>query len=955
MKSRYAYVKEFIRFSVLQVLCKETVTATTNCTGYVVSKYDMFNRLPRDHHQYILESLKKLEAPKSYLWDTTPHPMTEEDWKIQSVWTSYRKDVLKSFYHPLTNRTPSILAKSKLIEKKIYVPTNHKPAEDTTEFDVIAIFLFFIMSLWLICWYYFCGLQNVSTTSSISVEDKAEELTSMAVGIPSPNAKGRKDFNRKMKDQTKISRPSSAINEIRVHDEEWDKFEIVDQATEIDIHESLSAHNDKQVNFSHKQIGSMSFGDSPPGSPHSNRPDSRGGGSPDSAKGRKDLQPLPLQALQEPLKRQHFALPPSMGTMRNFSVQNSKYIDGSAPQGIGTLKSFAASNVFRPPFCLIQLHREKLKMRPIQGSRRLLKCYFRVCGLVGTCNEAKLAAESQMLNISMRFKAAGSDSSGHYSGRTTTLNWNRFSGFATMPLQNTDHFLIYCRGSPIEFASFTPPIGVDLLDAPFPSACKPTGQHFACLSVYRISAPRPSIVLYGEDDLQDLHKNEVDDPLAKPLLMKEMSAIVEAMGTTPSRLDALRYAFSLTEQSELAANAQPELVSAVVKAARWSTTPDPKALASLNTPDGVNAPQRLITVPLYVWLHISEDTFRFYDHADFTTEELSSEDRFISIMRNRIIPRQDMAISVSELNAANIGFKVSSTGGSPNKTKSVSEELKDAIASVGQVLNDGVNKMNTTNESRGCAKEGKRGVPSLHRAASTNVLKNERTNRVLISTVENRLRHLGTEESTFSTDLMSSASGSSLNTSADQPPPKVGFKKTISETSSIEFKIKALKDNIATRQRVLSLSDELCKIETKLKLEQAATKPRAAKLAIEQKSVITYDLDGELAADDNYMQTRMTPADLKVAQKRLVEKRLEIFDALQGVPHNKFYSEAGDLGHKTATIGKLSVALRASDNHRSLHSSVASDQTSKKNGNNVSSLMRKKLNALETVSTTITS
>ena len=116
------------------MLCKETVTATTNCTGYVVSKYDMFNRLPRDHYDNIIESLKHLEAPKSDLWDTTPHAITEEDWKIQSVWSSYRKDVLKSFYNPLTNRAPNILAKVKHVEKKMYTSVAQTPVED--DFDV---------------------------------------------------------------------------------------------------------------------------------------------------------------------------------------------------------------------------------------------------------------------------------------------------------------------------------------------------------------------------------------------------------------------------------------------------------------------------------------------------------------------------------------------------------------------------------------------------------------------------------------------------------------------------------------------------------------------------------------------------------------------------------------------------------------------------------------------------
>ena len=114
---------------------RETVTATTNCTGYVVSKYDMFNRLPRDHYKSIMLELQALEPPKSNLWDTTPHSMTEQDWKIKSVWANYKKDVLKSFYHPLTNRTPSILEKAKYVEK-LYSRNTTTPANNTLDGDI---------------------------------------------------------------------------------------------------------------------------------------------------------------------------------------------------------------------------------------------------------------------------------------------------------------------------------------------------------------------------------------------------------------------------------------------------------------------------------------------------------------------------------------------------------------------------------------------------------------------------------------------------------------------------------------------------------------------------------------------------------------------------------------------------------------------------------------------------
>lgn len=99
----------------------------------------MFHRLPREHYTNIIETLKKLEIPKSNLWDTTPQVITEDDWKIQSVWSSYKKDVLKSFYNPLTNRAPNILAKVKHVEKKMYASPSQTPLDEDLEFDVSTV------------------------------------------------------------------------------------------------------------------------------------------------------------------------------------------------------------------------------------------------------------------------------------------------------------------------------------------------------------------------------------------------------------------------------------------------------------------------------------------------------------------------------------------------------------------------------------------------------------------------------------------------------------------------------------------------------------------------------------------------------------------------------------------------------------------------------------------------
>lgn len=59
------------------------------------------------------------------------------------------------------------------------------------------------------------------------------------------------------------------------------------------------------------------------------------------------------------------------------------------------------SSSYKYPFCLIHIHREKMKYRPGTGIRRMMRCFFRLCGTMPTCADAVKAAESLMLNAFM--------------------------------------------------------------------------------------------------------------------------------------------------------------------------------------------------------------------------------------------------------------------------------------------------------------------------------------------------------------------------------------------------------------------------------------------------------------------------------------------------------------------------------------------------------------------------
>ena len=86
------------------------MTASTNCTGFIVSKSDCFNKLSRESFVALQEIMRSVEEPKSDLWDVVPRVIDESDFKIQSAWQLYKKQIMKSFMEK-SNNTPNIVSK----------------------------------------------------------------------------------------------------------------------------------------------------------------------------------------------------------------------------------------------------------------------------------------------------------------------------------------------------------------------------------------------------------------------------------------------------------------------------------------------------------------------------------------------------------------------------------------------------------------------------------------------------------------------------------------------------------------------------------------------------------------------------------------------------------------------------------------------------------------------------
>lgn len=138
------------------------------------------------------------------------------------------------------------------------------------------------------------------------------------------------------------------------------------------------------------------------------------------------------------------------------------------------------------PFTLIQVHREyhmSNPMKMVETGRRLLRSYVRVCGSFSACAKAKELADMQMeqLYLGPLYRSAADRE------HELLLQWNTFKGFEAMSLDDSDHFLIYCRSTPLEVASFHPMRSI--FNLRFPAICKPQEQRYAVLMVNPLPPP----------------------------------------------------------------------------------------------------------------------------------------------------------------------------------------------------------------------------------------------------------------------------------------------------------------------------------------------------------------------------------------------------------------------------------------------------------------------------------
>lgn len=247
--------------------------------------------------------------------------------------------------------------------------------------------------------------------------------------------------------------------------------------------------------------------------------------------------------------------------MRLKELERSQSVDSLTQTSI-----LPAAPLIRHPFVLIHVHREPVKARGGLASRRLVSCHLRICGTQTTCAACKDSAAFQMKAICLAY----------YKGdplkeQSLALKWRTFSGYDNMPLQHTDHFMIYCRNAPLEYASLT--ISEETLSMKMPAACRPRGQVFCCVSMRPLRPPGKFVAgegigvgsdVYNDSGVRNRVKGDFDmiglpetsefvqenskKQIAVPLFMMELSVVDEVLAASSSFIDCLRFAHSISPQ-----------------------------------------------------------------------------------------------------------------------------------------------------------------------------------------------------------------------------------------------------------------------------------------------------------------------------------------------------------------------------------------------------------------------
>lgn len=267
-------------------------------------------------------------------------------------------------------------------------------------------------------------------------------------------------------------------------------------------------------------------------------------------------------------------------------------------------------------FTLIQYHREPLRLAANNGvgTRRLVRCHLRVCGNYTTNMMAKEAVSKLVRNVYIKMYK-----SDVYFQNEVSINWNRFIGYDCMPLQSTDHFVVFCRNAPLEYASFT--MSKDMLHHDFPYACRPKCQLYATIAVRNLTGAQNSSFDFDISDVismpesSDMKQEFLKKKVTVPLFLSEFSMVSEVLATSSTYIESLRYGLSTM-------NKPSELANSMLTDYNPSMSIDDESNGVTIT--GGNR-LRVCVLPLYEWLVISDATFKAFDISNKSYEAVERQ------------------------------------------------------------------------------------------------------------------------------------------------------------------------------------------------------------------------------------------------------------------------------------------------------------------------------------------
>lgn len=399
---------------------KETVVAASLVRAFTIEKHNFFVHLPKDSFTIITKAIRDFKTPVlNPLWENTPKVLTQDQYMYDKAWKSFKSSILKN---PKSSHH-NILSCLKMANKFQILTPNSSDLNLNSN-------------------------SNNNTNNSLKLEKEKNKKVEVTIDWGKPSSPFKLSHNA----ITSPTESSESINQPPV-----DPIYLPNGPSTL--RERLSIAQDADLLISQNSIRTLMEN--------------------------KTNTTTSIPSMTNPANTFTKQL---LSTSFN-NITNEDDVDLTSP----------STSIFNHPFALIQIHREFIKINvdgttgkkddqnigdksndkcPKDGgcnlasTRRPIKCYLRLCGTFTSSIKAKEYADIQLEQFFLSNYMANKKKENEL-----LLNWTTFHNFENIDGRDTDHFFIYCRSTPIEFASITP--SKNLFNSTFPAVCRVQKQRYA--------------------------------------------------------------------------------------------------------------------------------------------------------------------------------------------------------------------------------------------------------------------------------------------------------------------------------------------------------------------------------------------------------------------------------------------------------------------------------------------